>query len=207
MPIVGHGFQPCRQIGRRNIKLRPTCCVGTGSSCANSRARIYSVPTKIGRRSVKLRPTSAKTEPPPNAQLPCHPLPLDGNFFATMVATIPTNREWAGMKELPPKASKALQAALQKARQWRRSPHWDRREWHKELNTIAQAITFEVFCSFDERRGVPLETFLFRQVLTALREFHWQEWAYFAVHCGYFPKVADEGRQERVTKGRAFARK
>jgi RNA polymerase sigma factor (sigma-70 family) len=38
-----------------------------------------------------------------------------------------------------------------------------------------------------------LETFVFWQVLTALRDFHRREWAYFAFHCGHLSRVSDEG--------------
>lgn len=85
------------------------------------------------------------------------------------------------MRELPPRLQAAIQAALHKARQWHRPPHWDHREWQEELDAIAQASAFEACSCFDGQRGVPLEAFVFRQVLTTLRGFHRHEWAYFAV--------------------------
>ncbi len=97
------------------------------------------------------------------------------------------------MRELPPKVQKAVQSALRHARQWRRPPHWDRSEWHKELDSIAQASAFEACCCFDEQEGVTLEAFVFQKVLVALRDFHRHEWAYFAIHYGHFSKVSDEG--------------
>ncbi len=100
------------------------------------------------------------------------------------------------MRELSPKVQKAVQSALRRARQWHRPPHWDGYEWHEELNAIAQATAFEACSLFDEQRGVPLEAFIFRQVLIALWDFHRHEWAYFAVHCGHLPMVADDGNAE-----------
>ena len=97
------------------------------------------------------------------------------------------------MEELSPKVQKAVQVALHQARQWRRPPHWDGYEWQKELDAIAQAAAFEACFYFDEQRGMTLETFVFWQVLTALRDFHRREWAYFAFHCGHLTRVADEG--------------
>ena len=100
------------------------------------------------------------------------------------------------MRELPPKVQKAVQSALRRARQWRRPPHWDGYEWQKELDAIAQAAAFEACCCFDERQGVPLEAFVFQQVLIALRNFHRHEWAYFAVHYGHLSRVFDKGEVE-----------
>ncbi|MFA0746298.1 sigma-70 family RNA polymerase sigma factor [Fervidibacter sp.] len=97
------------------------------------------------------------------------------------------------MEELSPKVQKAVQVALHQARQWRRPPHWDGYEWQKELDAIAQAATFEACFYFDEQRGMTLETFVFWQVLTALRDFHRREWAYFAFHCGHLSRVSNEG--------------
>ena len=97
------------------------------------------------------------------------------------------------MEELSPKVQKAVQVALHQARQWRRPPHWDGYEWQKELDAIAQAATFEACFYFDEQRGMTLETFVFWQVLTALRDFHRREWAYFAFHCEHLTKASDEG--------------
>jgi RNA polymerase sigma factor (sigma-70 family) len=98
-----------------------------------------------------------------------------------------------GMGKLPQKAQQALQAALRKARKWRRPPHWDGNEWHKELDAIARAAAFEACCYFDEQQSITLETLVFWQVLTVLRDFHRREWAYFAFHCGHLTKVSDEG--------------
>jgi RNA polymerase sigma factor (sigma-70 family) len=97
------------------------------------------------------------------------------------------------MEELSPKVQKAVQVALHQARQWRCPIHWDGKEWQKELDAIAQAAAFEACFYFDEQRGMTLETFVFWQVLTALRDFHRREWAYFAFHCGHLTKVSDEG--------------
>jgi RNA polymerase sigma factor (sigma-70 family) len=97
------------------------------------------------------------------------------------------------MEELSPKVQKAVQAALHQARQRRCPPHWDGSEWQKELDAIAQATAFEACFYFDEQRGMTLETFVFWQVLTALRDFHRREWAYFAFHCGHLSRVSDEG--------------
>jgi RNA polymerase sigma factor (sigma-70 family) len=97
------------------------------------------------------------------------------------------------MEELSPKVQKAVQVALHQARQWRCPPHWDGKEWQKELDDIAQAATFEACFYFDEQRGITLETFVFWQVLTALRDFHRREWAYFAFHCGHLTRASDEG--------------
>jgi RNA polymerase sigma factor (sigma-70 family) len=97
------------------------------------------------------------------------------------------------MEELSPKVQKAVQVALHQARQWRHPPHWDGYEWQKELDAIAQAAAFEACFYFDEQRGMTLETFVFWQVLTALRGFHRREWAYFAFHCGHLSRVSDEG--------------
>ena len=72
---------------------------------------------------------------------------------------------------LPLKAHQALQAALRKARKWRRPPHWDGYEWQKEHDAIAQASAFEASLRFDGRKDIPLEVFVFQQVLTALRDF------------------------------------
>jgi RNA polymerase sigma factor (sigma-70 family) len=97
------------------------------------------------------------------------------------------------MEELSPKVQKAVQVALHQARQWRCPIHWDGKEWQKELDAIAQAAAFEACFYFDEQRGITLEIFVFWQVLTALRDFHRREWAYFAFHCGHLTKVSDEG--------------
>jgi RNA polymerase sigma factor (sigma-70 family) len=97
------------------------------------------------------------------------------------------------MEELSPKVQKAVQVALHQARQWRCPLHWDGNEWQKELDAIAQAAAFEACFYFDEQRGMTLETFVFWQVLTALRDFHRREWAYFAFHCGHLTKASDEG--------------
>lgn len=97
------------------------------------------------------------------------------------------------MEELSPKVQKAVQVALHQARQWRCPLHWDGNEWQKELDAIAQAAAFEACFYFDEQRGMTLETFVFWQVLTALRDFHRREWAYFAFRCGHLTKVSDEG--------------
>jgi len=97
------------------------------------------------------------------------------------------------MEELSPKVQKAVQVALHQARQWRCPIHWDGKEWQKELDAIAKAAAFEACFYFDEQRGITLETFVFWQVLTALRDFHRREWAYFAFHCGHLTKVSDEG--------------
>jgi RNA polymerase sigma factor (sigma-70 family) len=97
------------------------------------------------------------------------------------------------MEELSPKVQKAVQVALHQARQWRCPIHWDGKEWQKELDAIAQAAAFEACFYFDEQRGMTLETFVFWQVLTALRDFHRREWAYFAFHCGHLTKASDEG--------------
>jgi RNA polymerase sigma factor (sigma-70 family) len=97
------------------------------------------------------------------------------------------------MEELSPKAQKAVQVALHQARQWRCPLHWDGKEWQKELDAIAQAAAFEACFYFDEQRGMTLETFVFWQVLTVLRDFHRQEWAYFAFHCRHFTRASDEG--------------
>jgi len=98
------------------------------------------------------------------------------------------------MEELSPKVQKAVQAALHQARQWRCPFHWDGKEWQKELDAIAQAAAFEVCFYFDEQRGITLEIFVFWQVLTALRDFHRREWAYFAFQCGHLTRVSDEGK-------------
>jgi len=97
------------------------------------------------------------------------------------------------MEELSPKVQKAVQVALHQARQWRCPIHWDGKEWQKELDAIAQAAAFEACFYFDEQRGITLEIFVFWQVLTALRDFHRREWAYFAFHCGHLTKASDEG--------------
>ena len=97
------------------------------------------------------------------------------------------------MGKLPQKTQQALQAALRKARKWRRPLHWDGYEWQKELDAIAKAAAFKACCCFDEQQGITLETFVFWQVLTVLRDFHRREWAYFAFHCGHLTRVADEG--------------
>jgi RNA polymerase sigma factor (sigma-70 family) len=97
------------------------------------------------------------------------------------------------MEELSPKVQKAVQVALHQARQWRCPIHWDGNEWQKELDAIAQAAAFEACFYFDEQRGITLEIFVFWQVLTALRDFHRREWAYFAFHCGHLTKASDEG--------------
>jgi hypothetical protein len=97
------------------------------------------------------------------------------------------------MDKLPQKTQQALQAALRKARKWRRPPHWDGYEWQKELDTIAKASAFEACCCFDEQQGVTLEAFVFQQVLIALRNFHRHDWAYFAVHYWHLSRVSDEG--------------
>jgi hypothetical protein len=97
------------------------------------------------------------------------------------------------MEELSPKVQKAVQVALHQARQWRCPIHWDGKEWQKELDAIAKAAAFEACFYFDEQRGITLETFVFWQVLTALRDFHRREWAYFAFHCGHLTKASDEG--------------
>ncbi len=97
------------------------------------------------------------------------------------------------MEELSPKVQKAVQVALHQARQWRCPIHWDGNEWQKELDAIAQAAAFEACFYFDEQRGMTLETFVFWQVLTALRDFHRREWAYFAFHCGHLTRASDEG--------------
>ena len=97
------------------------------------------------------------------------------------------------MRELPQKVQKVAQVALHQARQWYRPPHWDGNEWHKELDAIAHAAAFEACCYFDEQQSITLETFVFWQVLTALRDFHRREWDYFAFHCGHLTKVSDEG--------------
>jgi hypothetical protein len=110
-----------------------------------------------------------------------------------MAAAIPFSGEGAIMRELPPKVQKAAQSALRRARQWHRPPHWDGNEWHKELDAIARAAAFEACCYFDEQQSITLETFVFWQVLTVLRDFHRREWAYFAFHCGHLTRVADEG--------------
>jgi len=97
------------------------------------------------------------------------------------------------MEELSPKVQKAVQVALHQARQWRCPIQWDGKEWQKELDAIAQAAAFEACFYFDEQRGMTLETFVFWQVLTVLRDFHRREWAYFAFHCGHLTKASDEG--------------
>jgi hypothetical protein len=97
------------------------------------------------------------------------------------------------MGKLPQKTQQALQAALRKARKWRRPPHWDGNEWHKELDAIARAAAFEACCCFDEQQSIPLEAIVFQQVLIALRNFHRHDWAYFAVHYRHLSRVSDEG--------------
>lgn len=107
-------------------------------------------------------------------------------------------RRWSGMGELPPKVLKAVQTALQRARGWRRPPHWDCHQWQEELDAIAQASAFEACFRFDEQQGVPLEAFIFQQVLIALRDFHRREWAYFAICCGHLQRAHDAGEREEV---------
>jgi RNA polymerase sigma factor (sigma-70 family) len=102
------------------------------------------------------------------------------------------------MGELPPKVLKAVQTALQRARGWRRPPHWDCHQWQEELDAIAQASAFEACFRFDEQQGVPLEAFIFQQVLIALRDFHRREWAYFAICCGHLQRAHDAGEREEV---------
>lgn len=100
------------------------------------------------------------------------------------------------MGKLPQKAQQALQAALRRARKWRRPPHWDRSEWHKELDALAQASAFEASLRFDEQKDVPFEAFLFQQVLTALRDFHRKEWVYFHLHYGHLLVTFEGGERE-----------
>jgi len=97
------------------------------------------------------------------------------------------------MEKLHLKVQKPVQVALRQARQWHYPPHWDCHQWQEELDDIAYAAAFEACFCFDERRGVPLEAFVFQKVLMALRDFHRHEWAYFAFHCAHLPRVADEG--------------
>ena len=105
------------------------------------------------------------------------------------------------MGKLPQKAQQALQAALRKARKWRRPPHWDGYEWQKELDAIAQASAFEASLRFDGRKDVPLEVFVFQQVLTALRNFHRKEWIYFRFHYGHLSLTFEGGEGEGEKEG------
>jgi len=108
------------------------------------------------------------------------------------------------MEKLHLKVQKPVQVALRQARQWRRPLHWDRSEWHKELDAIAQATAFEACFRFDKRRSAPLEAFVFRQVLAALRDFHRREWAYFALHCEHLPRVGEEEDMEEGNESAEF---
>jgi DNA-directed RNA polymerase specialized sigma24 family protein len=61
---------------------------------------------------------------------------------------------------------------------WRVPPNWSVADWREEIRAHGLAAACEACCDFDPSRGVPLDAFVYRRVITRAYTRFRQEWAY-----------------------------
>jgi RNA polymerase sigma factor (sigma-70 family) len=95
------------------------------------------------------------------------------------------------MTLLPLEVEQVVQRCWRRAKRWQAPPEWGREEWYEELLAHARAAAWAAYVAYDPARGVPLEVFLFAQVMGALRSYWRREWQE-ALHRATPPPLSED---------------